>query len=88
MDISVLYTGKYRKMGLTGQICRPWGGRSGLERIYVEGLEITYLLMYFWTRSYPSRSRTKLWNGTPVAVLGPYCLLLIDKARVEDKTYI
>ena len=72
IDISVLYTGKYRKLGLTGEICRPWRGRSGLERIYVEGLEITYLLMHFWTRSHPPRSRTKWCNGTPLAVLGPY----------------
>ncbi len=76
MDISVMYNGKYSKLGLTGEICRPWRGRSGLERIYVEGLEITYLLMYFWTRSHPPRSRTKWCNGTPLSVLGPYCQLL------------
>ncbi len=72
VDISVLDTGKYRKLVLTGKICRRWRGRSGLERIYVEGLEITYLLMHFWTRSHPPRSRTKWCNGTPLAVLGPY----------------
>ena len=72
MDISVLDTGKYRKLVLTGEICRRWRGRSGLERIYVEGLEITYLLMYFWTRSHPPRSPIKWCNGTPLAVLGPY----------------
>jgi hypothetical protein len=49
MDISVLDTGKYRKLVLTGEICRPSPVRAALELIYVVGLEITYLLMYFWT---------------------------------------
>jgi hypothetical protein len=45
-DISVLDTGKYRKLGLTGKICGPYPGTPGLGRIYVIGLEIVYLLMY------------------------------------------
>jgi hypothetical protein len=46
MDISVMDTGKHRKLVLTGVFSRPWWGCSGLERIYVVGLKITYLLMY------------------------------------------
>jgi len=44
----------------------------GLERIHVLGLEIIYLLMYFWTRVHARRFRTKWLNGTPLVVLGPY----------------
>jgi hypothetical protein len=51
MDISMLDTGKYRKLVLTGYIWRPWPGGPGPELIYVLGLEIVYLLMYFWTRT-------------------------------------
>ena len=51
MDISVVDTGKYRKLVLTGEISRPSPVRATLERIYVGGLEITYVLMYFWTRA-------------------------------------
>ena len=70
-DISVMDTGKYRKLVLTGEICGPWWGSPGLERIYVLDLEIVYLLMYFWTRATPPRVRTKRYNGTPLSVLGP-----------------
>ena len=71
MDISVMDTGKYRKLVLTGEICGPWSGSPGLGRIYVIGLEIVYLLMYLWTRATRTRFRTKRCNGTPLAVLGP-----------------
>jgi hypothetical protein len=30
VDISVVDTEKYRKLVLTGEICRPWRGRPGL----------------------------------------------------------
>ena len=53
MDISVLDTGKYRKLVLTGGICRPSRGCPDGKRMYVLGLEITYLLMYFWTWAPP-----------------------------------
>jgi hypothetical protein len=46
-DISVMDTGKYRKLVLTGEICGPCPTCPGLGRIYVIGLEIVYLLMYF-----------------------------------------
>jgi hypothetical protein len=71
MDISVLDTGKYRKLVLTGEISRPSPVRAALELIYVVGLEITYLFMYFWTRPHRRRFRTKRYNGTPLAVLRP-----------------
>ena len=71
LDISVMDTGKYRKLVLTGEICGPWRGSPGLGRIYVIGLQIVYLLMYFWTRTTRARSRTKRYNGTPLAVLRP-----------------
>jgi hypothetical protein len=39
--------------------------RTDLERIYsYVGLEITYLLMYFWTRPYRRRFRTNPYNVT------------------------
>jgi hypothetical protein len=72
MDISVMDTGKYRKLVLTGEIWRPSTVRADLERIYVVGLEITYLLMYFWTRPDCRRFRTKRYNGTALTVLRPY----------------
>jgi hypothetical protein len=71
MDISVMDTGKYRKLVLTGHISTPRPGSPGPELIYVVGLEIVYLLMYFWTRTTRARSRTKRYNGTPLAVLRP-----------------
>jgi hypothetical protein len=42
VDTSVMDTGKYRKLVLTGEIYRPWWGRPGLERIHVLGLEIIH----------------------------------------------
>jgi hypothetical protein len=62
MDISVMDTGKYRKLVLTGEIYRPSPG--ALVRIYVGGLEITYLLMYSWTRPHRRRFRNKRYNAT------------------------
>jgi hypothetical protein len=62
--------GKYRKLVLTGEIRGPSWGTPGLERTHVVGLEITYLLMYFWTRRPPRRFRTKRYNVTPLVVLG------------------
>jgi hypothetical protein len=47
-------TRKYRKLVVTGGICRPSRGCPDLERIYV----------YFWTRAPPRRFRTKLENCT------------------------
>jgi hypothetical protein len=49
MDMSVMDTGKYRKLVINGYICRPWPGGPGPELMNVLGLEIVYLLMYFWT---------------------------------------
>jgi hypothetical protein len=71
MDISVMDTGKYRKLVLTGHIRTPRPGSPGPELTYVVGLEIVYLLMYFWTRTTRARFRTKPYNGTPLAVLRP-----------------
>jgi hypothetical protein len=72
VDISVLDTGKYRKLVITGGICGSCSGSPGLGRMYVIGLEIVYLLMYLWTRTSMIRFRTKRCNGTPLTVLGPY----------------
>jgi hypothetical protein len=72
MDISVMDTGKYMKLVFTGHIRTPRPGSPGPELIYVVGLEIVYLLMYFWTRTTRSRFRTKRYKGTPLAVLRPY----------------
>ncbi len=71
MDISVVDTGKYRKLVLTGEIYRPSPVRAVLESIYFVGLEITYLSMYFWTRPHRRRFRTKRYNVTPLTVLRP-----------------
>jgi hypothetical protein len=64
MDISVMDTGKYRKLVITGYSCRPWAGCPGPQLIYVLGPEIVYLLMYFWTRATRPRFPTKTHNGT------------------------
>ena len=52
----------YREIQETGVhrgICRPSRGCPDGERIYVLGLEITYLLMYFWTWATPRRFPSK-----------------------------
>ena len=70
-DMSVMDTGKYRKLVLTGGIWGSCPGSPGLGRMHVIGLEIVYLLMYFWTRTTRTWFWTKRYNGTPLAVLGP-----------------
>ena len=76
-------TGKYRKLVLTGKICGPYPSAPGLGRIHVIGLEIVYLLMYFRTRSTRPRFPTKRYNGTPLAVLGPYSTFRHCPTEVE-----
>ncbi len=71
IDISVMDTRKYKNLVLTGEICGPSWRWPDLERIYILGLEITYLLMYFWNRSPPWRFRTKRYNETPLSFLRP-----------------
>jgi len=41
--------GKYRKLVITGMFYRSWVRGEVPGRIYIVGLEIVYLLMYFWT---------------------------------------
>jgi hypothetical protein len=43
---------------------QTFAGAGALERIYVGGLEITYLLMYSWTRPHRRRFRNKRYNAT------------------------
>jgi len=53
-----------QETGFTVEICRPWPECPGLEmeRIYVRGLEIIYLLMYFWTPDQDPDNPVKVSN--------------------------
>jgi hypothetical protein len=59
MDISVLDTGKYRKLVLTVQICRPWPGApgQGLEQSGTTGPHWLFLRAFFLS---PSKSQTPI----------------------------
>jgi hypothetical protein len=84
MDISVQDTGKYWKLVLTSVICRSGilvinefkretlAGVSGSGKNICPGLEITYLLMYLWTRSLnPAKVSNQAVQRHPTAVLRP-----------------